>query len=439
MGRSVCVVGSGPGGMYAAQRVLERLADCRVDVLERLPSPFGLIRGGVAPDHQTTKNVSRAFEKTLADPRVRYIGNVEMGRDVQLAELEGIYDAVFLAYGAPWDRKLGIPGEDKKNVFGSNAFVGWYNCHPDFKDLNPDLDVAAAVVIGVGNVAIDVARVLVKTPAEMVATDLAEHAARAIHPAPVKDVHMVGRRGPAEAAFTNVELRELGHLENCSTVTDQSVLPDRIDPAGMDDKDFRVRSKNLETMRGFTGADAAAKGKRLHIVFYASPVEIVGGDRVEGVRFERTRVEQGRTVGTGETFVIPCGLAVTCIGSRAQAIPGVPIDERAGIVRNDRGRVHPGVYAVGWLKRGASGTIGTNRLDSYDVVDLMIEELPETAKPGPAALDRLLGERKVRVVDLKDWRAIARFEEENAPKGAPRRKFVTPDEMIAALDKVPAA
>lgn len=438
MVRSVAVVGSGPGGMYAAQRVLERLEDCRVDVIERLPSPFGLIRGGVAPDHQTTKNVSRAFEKTLQDKRVRYLGNVEMGRDVSLAELEAIYDAVVLAFGAPWDRKLGIPGEEKRNVFGSNAFVGWYNCHPDFKDLNPDLDVAAAVVIGVGNVAIDVARVLVKTPAEMIATDLAEHAARIIHPSPVKDVYMVGRRGASEAAFTNVELRELGRLENCSTITDQAALPAAIDPAGMDDKDFRVRSKNLETMRGFTGADAAAKAKRLHIVFYGSPVEILGGDRVEGVRFERTRVENGRTVGTGETFDIACGLAVTCIGSRASAIEGIPFDDRAGIVKNEKGRVRPGVYAVGWLKRGATGTIGTNRLDSYDVVDLMLAELPADAKPGPAGLDCLLAERKVRVVDLKDWQAIAKVEEANAPQGSPRKKFVTPEEMIAALDKVRA-
>ncbi|MBM3485085.1 MAG: hypothetical protein FJX67_00405 [Alphaproteobacteria bacterium] len=439
MGRSVAVVGSGPGGMYAVQRVLDECGDCRIDVIERLPSPFGLIRGGVAPDHQTTKNVSRAFEKTLRDPRVRYLGNVAMGHDVSLAELEIIYDAVILAYGAPWDRKLGIPGEDKKNVFGSNAFVGWYNCHPDFKDLDPDLDVAGVAVVGVGNVAVDCARVLAKTPKEMATTDLATYAAARIHAAPIKDIWMFGRRGPAEAAFTNVELRELGKLEDCATLVDQAHLPAAIDSVGMDDKDFRVRSKNLETMRGFTGADAGSKKKRMHIAFFASPVAVLGGERVEGIRMEKTRIEKGRAIGTGETFDVPCGLVITCIGSRAEAIESVPFDEKAGIVRHEQGRVRPGLYAVGWVKRGATGTIGTNRLDSYDVVDLMLKEMAAPDKPGAAALDRLLAARKVRVVGLADWQKIQKLEEANAPKGAPRRKFITPAEMLAALDKASAA
>ena len=439
MTRTVAIVGSGPGGMYAAQGLLDKSPDCVVDVLERLPSPYGLIRGGVAPDHQKTKRVSRAYDRTMQDERVRYLGNVEVGRDVSVAELLEVYDAVVLACGAPHDNRLGIPGEDLPNVFGSNAFVGWFNGHPDFAGLAPDLDIEAAALIGIGNVALDVARVLAKTREEMSVTDLADHAAAPIHASPVRDIHMFGRRGATQAAFTNVELREMGELRNAVPVVDPAQLPDVVTAPYMSERDLRLRQKNVDTLRSFLEVDPAGKEKRVHFVFCASPVEILGDARVEGVRLERTAVdESGRVSGTGQTFDVPCELVVTCIGSRAFPIEGIPFDDGAGIVANQNGRISDRLYAVGWLKRGATGTIGTNKNDSMEVVDRLLAECPDGARPGRPALDARLAARDVRIVSFSDWQAIDRLEVESAPAGAPRRKFASPDEMIAALERASA-
>lgn len=439
MNRTIAVVGSGPGGMYAAQGLLDQDPDCRVDIIERLPSPFGLIRGGVAPDHQKTKRVSKAYERTLSHERVRYLGNVEVGRDVSIPELLGLYDAVVLAYGAPHDNRLGIDGEDLPNVYGSNAFVGWYNGHPDFRDLNPDLDVDAAVIIGVGNVALDVARVLAKTASEMSVTDLVPYAADAAHSSPIADIHMLGRRGPVEASFTNVELREMGELENAAPIMNPGHLPGKIVADYMSDRDLRLREKNVETMRSFLDVSPDGKSKKVHFGFFASPVKILGQNRVEGVRVEKTTVDsKGKVHGTGETYDIPCQLVITCIGSRAFPIDNLPFNEKWGIVENDDGKVSERLYAVGWLKRGASGTIGTNKNDSLEVVDRIIADYDADGQggghPGTGSMDALLAERGVRVVSFADWQIIDRLEIEAAPEGAPRRKFVTPEEMIAALD-----
>ena len=435
MNRTIAVVGSGPGGMYAAQGLLDKDPDCRVDVIERLPSPFGLIRGGVAPDHQKTKRVSKAYERTLGHDRVRYLGNVEVGRDVSIPELLEIYDVVVLAYGAPHDNRLGVDGEDLPNVFGSNAFVSWYNGHPDFKDLNPDLDVDAAVIIGVGNVALDVARVLAKTSSEMSVTDLVPYAADAAHASPITDVHMLGRRGPVEASFTNVELREMGELGNAAPVMNPDHLPGRIVADYMSDRDLRLREKNIETMRSFLDVSHEGKSKKVHFGFYASPVEILGRNRVEGVRVERTTVDsKGKVHGTGETYDIPCQLVITCIGSRAFPIDNLPFNDKWGIVENEDGKVSDRIYAVGWLKRGASGTIGTNKNDSLEVVDRIVAEYDAGGRAGIGGIDTLLAERGIRIVSFADWQVIDRLEVEAAPEGAPRRKFVSPAEMIAALD-----
>ena len=434
MSRTIAVVGSGPGGMYAVQGLLDKLPDCRVDVIERLPSPFGLIRGGVAPDHQKTKRVSKAYERTLSDERVRYLGNVEVGRDVSVTELLGMYDAVVLAYGAPHDNRLGVAGEDLNNVFGSNAFVGWYNGHPDFKDLNPDLDVDSAVIIGVGNVALDVARVLAKTKKEMSITDLVPYAAEATQASPVKDVYMLGRRGPVEAAFTNVELREMGELENAAPVMNPDHLPGKIVADYMSDRDLRLREKNVETMRSFLDVSPEGKDKRVHFGFFLSPVEILGENRVEGVRCERTTVDaNGKVQGTGEMVDIPAQIVITCIGSRAFPIDNLPFNDDWGIVENEDGKVSDRLYAVGWLKRGASGTIGTNKNDSLEVVDKLIAELDGAERDGCKSLDVHLSEKGVRVVSFEEWQIIDRLEIEAAPEGAPRKKFITPDQMIAAL------
>lgn len=433
--RSVAIVGSGPGGMYVAQALLEKAPDCRIDIFDRLPTPFGLIRGGVAPDHQHTKRVDKKYATSIEEnSQVRYLGNVALGRNVSIDDLTAIYDAVVLAYGAPYDNRLGIPGEDKKNVYGSNALVGWYNCHPDFKDLSPDLDVDAVAVIGVGNVAVDVARVLSRTPGEMASTDIADYAMDAIDASPLKDVWMFGRRGPVEASFTNTELKELGALEDATCVLDDSVVPEDV-PADYPEKEKKARLRILETLQGLSEGKAGEKRRTVHIEFFASPVEILGGDQVEGIRMERTRVEDGRCIPTGETFDIPCQMVVTCIGSRAEAIEDVPFNEDWGIVAHEDGKVAPGVYAAGWLKRGATGTIGTNRLDSYAVTDKLISEFDGPSKPGPDAFDALAAGRGIRTVSFDDWIVIKRLEEGAATDPAPRRKFVTVEEMLAGLDK----
>ena len=432
--RSVAIVGSGPGGMYVAQALLEKAPGCKIDILDRLPSPFGLIRCGVAPDHQKTKRVDQKYAQTITENNnVRYVGNIALGRDVSLNELSAIYDSVVLAYGAPYDNKLGIPGENKVGVFGSNAVVGWYNCHPDFKDLAPDRNISTAAVIGIGNVAIDVARVLSRTPMEMATTDIADYAMTNIDAGTLRDIYMFARRGPLEAACTNNELKEMGLLDDATTVVDGSILPDDM-PEAMDDREKKVRLRILDTLKVLSQAKANEKRRTVHIEFFASPVEILGGEKVEGIRMERTKVESGRCIGTGDTFDMPCEMVITCIGSRAEAIEGIPFNERSGIVEHKDGRVSPSVYAAGWVKRGATGTIGTNRLDSYAVTDLLIADFTGEAKPGPEKLNNLVNERKLQSVSFDDWLIIKMLEETAAPEPSPRKKFSTIEGMIAGLN-----
>ncbi len=430
---NVAVIGAGPSGFYTVDALLKADKDIRVDIIERLPTPFGLIRGGVAPDHQTTKKVARVYEKTALTDGVGYFGNVEVGRDVTIAELQEMYDAIVLAVGAPRDRKLGIPGEDKTGVFGSADFVGWYNGHPDFTDLAPDLNTNTVVVIGQGNVAVDTARVLVKTPKEMTETDIADHAADAIAASPITDVYMVGRRGPIEAKFTNVELREMGKLEDCQPVIDPAQLPDEV-TGDWSDRDLRLKERNLATMKEFPDVDPGGKSKRVHFTFFAKPVEILGGDKVEGIRMEHTRVEDGRSVGTGEFFEIECGLVIPAIGYFSDPFPGVPFDADNGIVVHDEGRVGDGIYAVGWIKRGPTGVIGTNKPDGDIAATQIVEDIADGTKPGREALEALLDERSVRHLRYQDWQTIDAAEVAAAKPGAPRRKFVTIDSMLAALD-----
>lgn len=433
---SVAIVGAGPAGFYTAEALLQTLPGVQIDFIERLPTPYGLIRAGVAPDHQTTKNVARKFEQTAQRESVQYFGNVEVGRDVQMAELREIYDAVVLAVGSAGDRYLGIPGEDKEGVYGSAVFVGWYNGHPDFNNLNPRLDTHTAVIVGNGNVALDVARVLVKTPAEMEASDIASYAGEAIYSAPLTDVYLIGRRGPLDAKFTNVELRELGALADAIPIVNAADLPTAIAPAT--DKAGRLQEKNLATLREFAARTAAHGRKRVHFRFNTLPVEILGRERVEGLRVERSRVEQGRAVGTGEYETIACGLVVIAIGYRLTPIPGVPFDPERGLVPNSDGRIASGLYAVGWAKRGSSGVIATNRPDGITCseqikADLAGEQTARQEKPGRDALERLLSARHVRAVSFAEWQQIDAAEVAAGGGIAPRRKFTTLDEMLAAL------
>jgi ferredoxin--NADP+ reductase len=432
MSISVAIVGAGPGGFYTADALLKAGADCRIDIIERLPAPFGLIRYGVSPDHETTKKVARNFERTALKDEVRYFGNVDVGRDVSVDELRARYDAVVLAVGAPFDRKLGIPGEDKKGVIGSAAVVGWYNGHPDFRGLEPDLNVESAAVIGIGNVAMDVARILVKTESELASTDITDYAAQAIAASPLTEVSLVGRRGPFQAKFSNVELREFGELETCVPRVNLDQLAGSADE--LEDRERRVAEKNVATLKGFAEIEPAGRAKRVRFEFFAAPREILGGDRVEALRLERTRVIDGRAEGTGEFFDLPCGLVVAAIGYRSQPLDGVPFDERNGIAINDDGRVAEGLYAVGWVKRGPTGTIATNRHDGVAAAEQIVADIADGAKPGRSALEKLLSERGIRCVGYADWQRIEAAEVAAAPEAAPRRKFVTVDEMLAVLD-----
>lgn len=437
MSKSVVIIGSGPSGFYIADALSKKGSDIRVDLLDRLPTPFGLVRGGVAPDHQGTKNIVRQFERTLQRDTVRFLGNVEVGRDIQFSELKELYDAVIVTIGSTQDRKLGIPGENLPGVYGSWAFVAWYNGHPDYRDLEPDLSGKAVAVIGNGNVALDVARVLAKTPAEMGQADLCSHAAQVIAAAPLEDIYLLGRRGPADASFTPAELGEFGTLERCVPLARAEQIPAELNADTPPDQ-LKDRQKNLEILRGYGGNRPDAKPLRLHFMFYAAPVKIVGAGHVEGLRVARTEIRGGRAVLTDEIITLPVGAVISAIGYRSVAFPGLPFDETQGIIPNIDGRVEAGVYTAGWCRRGPQGVIPANRSDSLAVAKLITEDLAQQAlsdKPGPVGLDRLLRERAVRTVTYQDWLKINQAEVERAAAGKPREKFTRVAEMLAVLGR----
>jgi NADPH-dependent glutamate synthase beta subunit-like oxidoreductase len=429
----IAVVGAGPAGFYTADALLKLDRDVQVDIVERLPTPFGLIRAGVAPDHQTTKKIAKKFEKTLAAEGAEYFGNVELGADVTLEEMHELYDAIVLTVGGGLDSPANIPGEDKAGVFGSAEFVSWYNGHPDYTDLNPDLKIENAAVIGNGNVAIDVARLLMRSPEELTKFDLPDYARDAINGSSLKNITMFGRRGPVDAKFTNVELRELGHLEECMPVVDPDQLPDDIGEIE-DEREKRLKERNLTSLKEYAELDTSSADKVLGLRFFASPIEILGGDRVEGVRFEKTKVEDGRAVGTGETFDFPCELVVSAIGYRSAPVPGAPFRDDWCVIPNEDGRVSDGLYVAGWIKRGPSGVISTNRPDGVAAASHINEDIPnDGGKEGRDGLSKLLGKRDVRIVNYSDWQKIDAAEIANAVDPAPRKKFTRVVDMLAVL------
>ena len=431
--RHIAIIGSGPAGYYAAEAALKRWGDeVAVDIFDRLPVPYGLIRSGVAPDHQSIKAVSRRYEATAQNSNVRFLGNVTVGQDVTIDELRTLYDAVVLATGAPHDRPLGLPGEHLRNVLGSAAFVGWYNGHPQFADLAPDLSGQTAVVIGMGNVALDVARILAKTRAEFDGSDIVSHALDALEVSNIRRVVILGRRGPHQIMMTPKELGELGHLVRACPRVDPGDLPE----VGEDALLEPGLRKSVNHLRGFAAIPESHRADmaiELEFDFFGTPVALQGEDRVAGVIVERTRVEAGRAIPTGETYTIPASLVVSCIGYQTSPIPGVPFDERAGRFANDEGRILPGLYCVGWARRGPSGTIGTNRPDGFGVVDKIVEDIGAGAgKPGRVGFDRLSVERHLDIVSFGDWKRIEGAETKAARDGAPREKFVDVAAMIAA-------
>ncbi len=431
--RHFAVVGSGPAGFYTAEALEKAYGDrARIDILDRYPVPYGLIRFGVAPDHQSLKAVSKRYDKVVETAGTDFIGNVTIGRDLSVEELLGFYDAVILATGAPHDRKLGITGEQLPGVVGSAEFVGWYNGHPDFADLDPPLGGEGAVVVGNGNVALDCARILSKTRAEFDGSDIVNHALDALDASAIRTVTILGRRGPHQIAMTPKELGELGHLEASVPI----INPDDFPPVEADEPLEPGLRKSVTILRSFADLPPD-KPKRMIFDFFARPVRIEGEGKVERVIVERTELdEKGGARGTGETYEVPASLVISAIGYSTSPIEGVPFE--GGKFVNDGGRIGERLYAVGWARRGPSGTIGTNRPDGYEVADLIAAALPpgtSEGREGAVALKRLLESRGIMATDYDDWRRIEEIETANARPGSPREKFVRHEDWLGVIGR----
>jgi ferredoxin--NADP+ reductase len=435
--RHFAIVGSGPAGFYTAEALAKAYGDlARIDIIDRYPVPYGLIRFGVAPDHQSLKAVSKRYDQVATSEQVNFVGNVTVGHDTSADELRGLYDAVILAIGAPHDRKLGISGEDLPGVVGSAEFVGWYNGHPDFADLSPPLDGASAAVIGNGNVALDCARILSKNHHEFEGSDIVGHALEALDKSAVRTITILGRRGPHQISMTPKELGELGHLEAATPVVEAVDFP----PVESDAALEPGHRKSITILRDFASAGPdVSKPRRIVFDFFAKPVRIEGDGRAESIVIERTVLdESGGAQGTGETYEVPASLIVTSIGYQTPRIDGVPYDDRGGRFANDQGKIADGLYAVGWARRGPTGTIGTNRPDGYEVAEQVAAVMPpgsDGGKSGGAGLVALLKERGVQATSFDDWRAIETAEAAAARPGSPREKFVRHQDWLNILGR----
>ena len=452
----VAIIGSGPAAFYAAE-VLLKAPDraVSVDMFDRLPTPYGLVRGGVAPDHQKIKSVIAIYEKIAAHPGFRFFGNVEFGKHVTRTDLERHVHAVVYACGAQTDKRLGLPGEDLAGSRSATEFVAWYNGHPDFRARTFDLSVEHVAVIGVGNVAVDVARILCLTPEELRETDMADYAIEALSASRVKDVSILGRRGPAQAAFTTVEVKELGELPGADVIVrPEEVVLDELSVAELAAARAATRAK-VEIVQEFSRRTPTGKPRRLHIRFMVSPLELIGGadGHVTGLTLAKNRLIKNAagaivTEPTGETEQMAAGLVFRSVGYRGVALPDVPFDARTGLIPNAKGRVLDpassgplaGHYATGWIKRGPTGVIGNNKADSVETVNLLLEDgaagaLPEPAMPDAAALEALVRERQPGVVSFADWKRLDAIEvERGQPLGRPRVKLTSVEEMLAALE-----
>lgn len=446
----VAVVGSGPSGIYTADALTAQSDQpVAVDVLDRLPVPYGLVRYGVAPDHLSIRSVRNTLERVLCRPGVRFLGNVEVGSQVSLTDLHRFYDAVVLTYGAASDRQLGIPGEGLFGSLAATDFVAWYTGHPhaDRTAIESALDgVTSAVVVGVGNVAIDVTRILAKTHAELSHTDMPQHVLDVLSHSSITDVHLLGRRGPAQAAFTTKELRELGELTDADVVVDRADL--ELDPGSAASVAAgKVLARNYAVLQKWSTRELTGKPRRIHVRFLTRPVEVTGDERVAGVVTERTRLDEtAGVVGTGEFATIDAQLIVRSVGYRGLPMPGAPFDARRNVIPSEAGRVLdggivvPGDYVAGWIKRGPTGIIGTNKKDAGETVDSLLADaaagaLPPATEPEPAAFDALLKVRGIRTVSYAGWQAIDAAEIAlGATTGRDRTTLHDIASMLAACD-----
>ena len=452
----VAIVGAGPAGFYSAEHLLKQDAiPFTVDLFDRLPTPHGLVRAGVAPDHEKIRNVTRKFEATADRPGFRYFGNVDIGTHLSVDDLRQHYHMVLFTTGAQVDKKLGVEGEDLPGCHPATEFVAWYNGHPDFADLEFDLSQESVAVVGVGNVAVDVARILCRTPDELAKTDIADYALEALSKSNVKNVYMLGRRGPAQAAFTNPEIRELGEMEGATThISGRDLELDPLSTASLESNPDRLVMKKLEIMRGMT-EQAADKGKKLFIRFLVSPTRFIAGadGRVAAVELVRNRLVEGKgdrlsARPTEEVDTLEVGLAFKSVGYRGVPIAGVPFNDGWGVIANEDGRIVDesggaltGLYAAGWIKRGATGVIGTNKACAADTVERMLADASDGAylsppDPDPVAAERLVRERQPQFFSFEDWRKLDVLERERGePLGRPRLKVTRVSEMVDLILK----
>lgn len=454
----VAVIGSGPAAFYAVEHLFKQSGlIALIDMFDRLPTPYGLVRGGVAPDHQKIKTVTKVFEKLASNPRFRFYGNVEFGKDITLDDLKQHYHAIIYATGAQTDRHMGIPGEDLKGSFPATEFVAWYNGHPDFRNCQFDLSQERVAVVGVGNVAIDVARILSLSPEELARTDIADYALDALRQSRVKEVYLLGRRGPAQAAFTNPEIKELGELADADVLVrpDEAVL-DPLSQAEVESSNDPALKKKVEILQGYAQHQPTGKSRKLYIRFLVSPVELTGNTDGQVVQMRLVKNVLYKTdagtlspKATDQFEELPVGLVFRSVGYRGVPLPGVPFYERWGVILNEKGRVVDpetkkpltGQYVTGWIKRGPSGVIGTNKPDSVETANMLLEDLAngallDPAQPDPASIQALVKERQPNYFSFEDWLRLDKMEvARGQPQGRPRVKFTSVAEMLAALGR----
>ena len=458
----VAIIGAGPSGFYVAEHLLnQEQYVVEIDMIERLPTPYGLVRGGVAPDHQKIKAVTATYDKIAAHPRFRYFGNVEFGTHLKLDDLRELYHQIVFTTGAQTDRRMDIPGEDLQGSHPATEFVAWYNGHPDFRDQQFDFSHERAAVVGVGNVAVDVARILCRTPEELARTDMADYALEALRHSRIREVYMLGRRGPAQAAFTNPELKELGELAGADVcVPAAEAALDELSREMLEKNPDRATTRKVEMLQSYAQRPASGKPRRLVLRFLVSPVELIGNaaGQVAAIRLVKNKLyatEAGslRPQPTGEYEEFPVGLVFRSVGYQGVPLPGLPFDDRWGVMRNQQGRVLdpetsqplPGLYTAGWIKRGPTGVIGTNKPDALETVRCMMADVAQghvlsPAYASAAAADKRIREHQPHCVSYADWQRLNAIEiTRGQAVGRPRVKFTRVDEMLAALrDASPA-